>query len=342
VALLEAARAHGACGPDPLHPLVLAHGGAPWNRMAMLLFAQESITPLFVLKSSRTTTFNAEVEWEHHVLRELESTLTPDLRRSIPTSTFFYWNGLAVSVESGVGGASLSSRIGAAEDAVFDDLRLAAEWLAAFHMETLAERVPAREWLTRHLVNGLCADYRTIFGLAPAESHLFATVARSLERCGPLTVPLGWQHTDFVPWNAYRDGDELRVIDWEVARFGPGVPDLLHFLLHWDADRHGHQHEAPQVERILSYLTGEAASPFGAAIQQRIHVYLQQAGVDPSLLPYFLVYTCVEQAVERGRRLRAAPHSPTLDLQTIPYVTYLRAMSARAHRLFPSETRRAA
>jgi hypothetical protein len=65
-------------------------------------------------------------------------------------------------------------------------------------------------------------------------------------------------------------------------------------------------------------------------------------GVHPSLLPYLLVYTLAEQAVERGRRLRAAHGDGALQTDAFPFVAYLRAMAAQADRLFPSEERRAA
>jgi hypothetical protein len=341
-ALLASARAHGTCGTGPLQPVVLAHGGAPWNRLAMLLFTPGSSTPQFVVKSSRTTTFNAEVQWEHHVLRSLASTLSPALRRSIPTSTFFHWNGLAVAVESCVGGSSLSSRTGESPDIATEDLQLACEWLGAFHTETLTERAPAREWLTRQLVNGVCAEYQAMFGARAAESQLFAAVAQSVERFNGLTVPLCWQHTDFVPWNMFREHGELRVIDWEVARPGPAVADLLHFLIHWDADRYAHRHEEPQVRRILGYLVGVSEFPAGIDGRRVIDAYLGQMGVHPSLLPYLLVYTLAEQAVERGRRLRAAHGDGALQTDAFPFVAYLRAMAAQADRLFPSEERRAA
>jgi aminoglycoside phosphotransferase (APT) family kinase protein len=196
--------------------------------------------------------------------------------------------------------------------------------------------------VTRQLLHGICAEYQAMFGAQAAESQLFSAVAQSVDRCDGLAVPLCWQHTDFVPWNMFREHGELRVIDWEVARPGPAVADLLHFLIHWDADRYAHRHEEPQVRRILGYLTGESEFPAGIDGRRLVDAYLRRMGVDRSLLPYLLVYTLAEQAVERGRRLRAAHGDGVVDADSLPFVAYLRAMAAQSDRLFPSEARRAA
>jgi hypothetical protein len=339
-ALLAQARALGACEAGVLRPVMLAHGGLPWNRMAMLLFTPGDSTPRYVIKSSRTTTFNASVEWEHRVLRELASTLPPSLRRSIPASALFYWNGLAVAVESCVQGSSLSSRIGASADIVLDDLRLAFGWLGSFHTETSSERTPARAWLARHLVEGLFAEYAATLSLAAAESSLFSAVARSLSSLDGLTLPIGWHHTDFVPWNAYRDGDELRVIDWEVARRGLAAADVFKYLLHWDAELHRHAHQRPDIDRVLAYLCGAAPFPLGDECRQIVDAYLDRVGVDAALLPYVLVYALTEQAVEQARRLRDS--NCTVRPERIPEVAYLRVMGEQTTRWFGMEERHAA
>jgi hypothetical protein len=339
-ALLAQARALGACDAGVLRPVMLAHGGLPWNRMAMLLFAPGNSTPRYVIKSSRTTRFNASVEWEHRVLRELASTLPPRLRRSIPASNLFHWNDLAVAVESCAQGSSLSSRIGASADVVLDDLRVAFGWLGSFHTETSSERPPARGWLVRHLVEGLFAEYAATFSLTAAESCLFSAVARALSCLDGLTLPIGWHHTDFVPWNAYRDGDELRVIDWEVARRGLAAADVFQYLLHWDAELHRHAHQPPDIDRVLAYLCGAAPFPLGDECQRIVHAYLDRVGVDAALLPYVLVYALIEQALEQARRLRDSNCS--LRPERIPEVAYLRAMGEQTARWFGMEQRRAA
>src|SRR6478672_10860387 len=47
-------------------------------------------------------------------------------------------------------------------------------------------------------------------------------------------VPVVWQHRDYAVWNLARSGDELAVLDWEGARPGPPLCDMLYLATTWD------------------------------------------------------------------------------------------------------------
>ena len=341
--LLGHARGVGACSHRPVHSVLLAHGRAPWNRIAMLLFDHRSALPSAVIKSSRTARFNGAVEWEHQVLRELRSTLSPALRRSIPQSSAFRWNGLAVAVESCVPGASLDSRAGANQPDALDDFHLAANWLAAFHLETTVAHVDAREWINRHLLKGVCAEYDRTFGATPAEKRLFAAMTAAADSCAGIQLPLVWQHGDFGPWNIYRTDRELRVIDWEAARQGPAAADLFYLAAHWAEGVTAQLDPAAQIRLLLDVITGVAArDAVGRAIEEEVSAYTKRLDVPHALLPWLLVATFAQQAIDRAHRLRTADPGQPTDGETRRYRAYLAECAAHADVLFATEARHAA
>jgi hypothetical protein len=80
------------------------------------------------------------------------------------------------------------------------------------------------------------AYYRSILeqGMASAERWLARTA-----------LPFRFCHGDFTPWNLQRDGQKLRIVNWECAAdTGPPLWDLCHFMFQtlslveqWDAGR---------------------------------------------------------------------------------------------------------
>jgi thiamine kinase-like enzyme len=317
------------------HTVLLAHATEAWSRVALVPMETGGSAPSTVIKLPRASAFNEQVEWEHRVQQHLHAVLPPTLRESIPQSRAVEWRELTALVETAVPGAPLTSRIGVPAEDPLDDLRLATRWLGAFHTATLQVRTPAREWLTRRLVQGLCRNYADAFTLTDAETHLFGRLERYLNACGPVTLPLAWHHTDFGPWNVYRDGRTLRVIDWEVARVGPGVADMLYFAMHWGAAATRRTTHVAQVEYFASlFCTRTAADPVSLGIHEYVAAYLHRTGIHWSLLPAMLAYTVLEQAVDLVRR-RAAAGTPSRDRSTNPYVAYLAAMAEHVDALMP-------
>lgn len=342
--LLGHARAIGACSYRALQPLLLAHGRAPWNRVAMLLFEQQSTSPSAVIKSVRTRTFNEAVTWEHKVLRRLATMLSPALRRSIPRTVAFHWNGLAAVVESCVGGASIDSRIGDGKARTADDYRLAASWLAAFHLETTHDHVEAASWLSHEFHEGEIAEYARMFVTSPEEGRLFRLMSDSVDTCRGLRLPMVWQHSDFGPWNIYRAGREIRVIDWEGARMGPPLADLAYLSVHWTEGTTGHRTPAAHLEPLLFAMTRARFPEDGTAtaVAGVIDRYARQVGVAPALYPYLIVWTFATQATSRMRRLRAVAPDQPMDGEARRYCEYVRVLARYADLLFTREARHAA
>jgi hypothetical protein len=339
-ALLEGTRGTAGWNGDRVDPVFLAHGGADWNRIAVLVFEDNAPAPSAAIKVARRAAFNRQIEWEHLCLRQL-ARLAPPLRRSVPSSSLLHWNELAVSIETCVGGAALSSRITGEPARAVDDLRLLVDWLAAFHRETTTSVVPAASWVTDHLVNGLRRDYEATFGVTAAEGHLFAALAQSIGTTELGTLPIVRQHTDLGPWNVYRDGGEISVIDWEVARRGPALADLLYFATHWSSAVDGHTSAEGRLAHFESLFCTGGDDTSGHCVGRAVRTYMQRLGMDTALLPYLLVYTILEQALDRANRfaeLRAV--QPGRDGNR--YVQYLSVLARHAGMLFPAEVRRVA
>jgi Ser/Thr protein kinase RdoA (MazF antagonist) len=340
-AVTEAALQRGACSAS-VDSVFLAHGTAEWSRMAVLLFEPSTRSPSVTLKFARRPAFNAQVDWEHTFLREIAARLPADVRRSLPSSSLFCWNALSVCAQGCVTGAPLSSRTGAGAGQVVDDFLGASRWLADFHQATTLETAPADAWLARRLVAGLCKEYELAFGLTDAERRLFATLARRLDALNGAALPIVWQHTDFGPWNVYRDGDRVSAIDWEVARRGPALVDLLYFATHWSSAITAPGSGEEQAVHFASLFCEEPADgTLAAAIRRGIAEYMHRLQIPSSLLPYLLVYTVLEQVLDRARRFADLRRTDAADHADNRYVRYLRVL-AHANTLFPEELPHAA
>jgi hypothetical protein len=334
-ALVERAWLDGLSDIEGAQPVLLASGEAEWNRIVVLLFESKGSVPTAAIKLPRTAAFNQQIEWEHTILRDLGSNLAPSMRASVPTASAFRWNDLTVSAETCVTGSSLSTRAGPAAVGALEDLRLTAEWLAAFHRQTTIESVAAREWVTRRLVNGMCSQYAATFGLTAAERHLFATLSRRLETADAGTLPIVWQHTDFGPWNVYRDRSRVSVIDWERARRGPALPDLLYFVTHWSAEVAGRATDAERREHFRSLFCGTApGGTLARAVRGEIVKYMRRVAVPASLFASLLVYTFVEQALDRAGRLTEFGRADATHRAGNRYVGYVGVLAQHADSLF--------
>jgi hypothetical protein len=335
-ALVERACLDGVwTSATPPQPVLLANGDAEWNRIVLLLFESNAPVPTTAIKLPRTPVFNPQIEWEHDLLGELGADLAPPLRGSIPTSTVFRWNDLAVSAETCVTGSSLSTRTGLHANGVLEDLHLTTKWLATFHRQTTIDRVSARKWVTQRLVNGMCSDYAATFGLTAAEKQLFAMLSDRLDVADAHVLPIVWQHADFGPWNVYRDQDDVSVIDWEVARRGPALTDLLYFVTHWSAARATCATDAEHLDHFASLFCG--GIPRGMlthAIHAEIGEYMRRVDVPSSLFAFLLLYTFLEQALDCARRLATIQDMAAASRARNRYVGYVGVLARHADRLF--------
>ena len=309
-ALCELACQPGVRADESDHVMLLAHASAEWSRVAVVPFGRGAGAPSKVIKLARNGRFNARVEHEHAVLQHLRQVLPPGLRDTIPESQLRRWNGLSVTIETAVSGTALTTRTSEAS-AVAADVRAVRQWLAAFHASTTDVRVPARQWLSTRLLGEMCREYEHRFGVTEEESRLFSDLRWHLDACRG-TLPLSWQHGDLGPWNVYDAAGRLGVIDWEAARMGPGLADLLYFALH----------RSDATEFAFLGMRGE------------IDAYMRQLDIDPMLLPALATYTLVEQALDLARRSDAADKADDRP-STNEYSAWLKVLARHADALLP-------
>lgn len=331
-AVLEQAARHGVAVGAASAPVLVAQGDYDWNRVALLLFEPAADEPHVVLKLARRPAFTDEIEREHSCLRALATTLPPPLADSVPRSSLFSWHGGPVSVQTCVGGPNLHSRAARRRPRTLDDLRLTAQWLADFHRSTATPPVSAREWLQERF-DALRAEYQSAYGLTVSEHRLLDAVSRRLARLGATGLPLVRQHADFGPWNLYRDGDRIAVIDWETARLGPPLVDLLYFVTQWNFEFSGCERDAAQQRRLEQLFCGGPGDTLVTSTRAVVAEYVQQLGLPASLVGVLLVYTMLEQAVDRMRRMRRMESGGVPAREANCYVGYLDVLAEHADRL---------
>lgn len=341
IGLLEEARRQGVPIRQDAVPVLLGQGSLQWNRTVLAVFHPEAPSPATIIKVPRMAAFNDAIEWEHNTLRQLDSRLERPLRDSIPTSRLFRWNGLAIAAETCVPGAAVSSRAGPTASESLEDLRLTVAWLTAFHRETTIERVPAQEWLAERLFGTLCAEYADVFGLSAAEAEFFRLMRRQLGALGPARLPIVWQHADFCPPNVYLDGRTVFVIDWETARHGPALADLLVFITYWAAMVNGHVSDAACLAHFERLLFG-SPTPLSAAVRGEIAGYMRELDLAPSLFPFLSLYTFVERALARPRRMPHIARAHAATRAENVEVGYVALFARHVERLMERELLRAA
>ena len=316
---------------DHLEAVLLANGGADWSRIVVLLFEPGMTQPTAAIKLPRLAVFNEHIEREHNVLAELDA-IEP--RPAVPRSSLFRWNGLSISTETCVRGSSLNSRAGSSTRSALVDLRIAAGWLSEFHERTAA-RTPARDWLQAHLIDGLCARYAELFGLNAAESHLFDAMSRALHSVANNGLPIAWQHADFGPWNVYRDHASTSVIDWEVARKGPALVDLLYFVVHWSRAIAARDTPAARLRDFEQmFLRSVPSGRAACAAQREVAEYMRRLEMPRSLYVFLLAYMLIEQAIDRAERLTSLGRTDSFRRDNM-YCGYVAAVAQNADRLFP-------
>lgn len=319
-------------------PVLLLGGQEEWSRVTLLPFEGSSRAPAAVVKLPRVPRFNAETEHEQTVLARLGGALPVHIAGSIPEARgCTEWRGLRVSMESYLCGDSLARNVRgrAARMRAADDFTHAARWLADFHAETVSARpLLADEHET--LVDQPLADYRAAFGADGPEAALLDAYVAHAERSARHPVPIAMQHRDFGPWNIRRAGHRLSVIDWEVARPGPALCDLLYLAMHWSWWARGSTDEAARRRDLCAlFLPADPADELAATVRRAIAEYMARLDVHASLLPLLLVHTLVEQALDRTGRLRAGGDPRAGSRADNRYVGYLEALAAGTP-LFPT------
>lgn len=322
-------------GPgNPIVPIMLSYGD---NRILLLPLAREEREPRLIVKVPRLATFNDRNHNEQATLREVRAMVDSSLRRSIPKPLGRATLGdISVNAESFVPGESLlrsSGMWGRSIRHKIEDLHRAGDWLCAFHEQTTTHIITWSESAYQEHVATLLHEYQQSFGMTDQEELLFSNLQRHSQLLAGCQIPIVWQHRDFNIWNVVRDGDEIGVIDWEGGQRGLPLLDLLHFAAHWVA---AVQRAVTIEARLLSFerlFLRQEPHPDRAtrAVNQVIHQYCNQLGIDRKFLPVLLVHTWLELVLRRKQQQDDMRETRATPRENNQYLSYIAVLAAHAN-----------
>jgi len=286
----------------PLLPLVLARGQGAWSRVVLLPFSETDRQPRCVVKLPRTPEHNEATQREHAVLRELAGRLAPPLVRGIPEAlSLECWRGLYVGAEEFLPGLPL---------AVTGNLAPAADWLADLHRATQVYQVPAEGPRAHELVDAQLLEAVATVGLSlPAASRLLGR--QGMRSAAGARLPVVLEHGDVTPQNLRWDGGRYSLVDWESARIGPALCDLLYLLLHWPWPGLPVFAAAP-LQVFRSVFASQDLPPARTAAGLVLR-YCKNLPLDPRLVPPLLLAMLSRQALDRAARVRNSGQDPARD-----------------------------
>ncbi len=328
-------------------PFLITMGIDEGSRVALVPFTDGAL-PEVVYKVARLPEVNANIECEQERLAELRGRLDGSMRCTVPRPLGrFSYGDLAVGVESCAPGSSLlvsSGRWRLSYAEKVHDVRLATDWLGAFHQQV---RMGPSEQGTADFsarMEHVLACYADTFGLEPSEARLFARVRKHVRSLNGMPLPIVWQHGDFGPWNVYRRGNEVTVIDWEVRQGpildpdGPPLCDLLYFVTYWSFVARRLYGEAAERQGFRElFLEPDRTDVIIRAIWDSVEAYLARLSVDRRFVSPLLVYTWVKRALEELSRHRILDQFSAARRPGNQFVDWIGMLAAQSDQLFPGE-----
>lgn len=318
---------------EDARPMLLTSGQDDASRLVMLPFSvQRGLYPQAVIKIATHPRFNPETEHEQAVLHEVRSRVDAKLRQAIPEPLgAFHYGDLAVGVESCAPGRSLWASSGEwrrAPERKIADAELAAQWLTEFHRQTATCRLRWDAHAGATWLEPVLTAYAQQQKMSAAEIELFAAVRSHAQALTGVELPLVWQHHDFAPWNLYRAGNQLTVIDWESnrecesTRASLPLCNLLYFLTYWhNIASHLYTEQDELAGKQMLFLEPDPANQYVVAARRTLACYMQSLQIDCRFLPLSLVYLWVEQVVYG--HTRAQKLQKTTTNRSLKYVRLL-------------------
>jgi hypothetical protein len=324
--------------PDDLVPLMLADTG---NRVVVLPFAKSGHAPVVVLKIPKVASVNDRTENEQRVLADIRSRVSDEMREGIPRPIGIVpFAGVSIAVEPYLAGESLkrlSADWSRSVESKVGDLAAAAAWLGTFNRQTEVNRA---EWDGEEIERWVRAPqtlYCQHFGETEHERTLFAAARAWADDLRGVPFPLVWHHRDFNIWNVFRDDNRINVLDWEGARPGPPLCDLLHFTTHWYEAAVRAFREPPRMRafQALWIPTGAHGSDYVNGAHRVIRTYLSQMQIEERFVPLLLVYTWLELALRRADQQRDQGMKPVRAREGNRNFAYIDVLARHSDLLFP-------
>jgi aminoglycoside phosphotransferase (APT) family kinase protein len=293
---------------SPVPPILVTGGEEAWGRITLLAFEPGATAPSAVVKIVRRAEFDEATRHEHEVLLDLRRRVDAATRLTVPEPIALLQVGPRVAVvQDAARGSSAFARMRRWPHRGNErrrDLELTSEWLISLHSQTTRSRVtPGSPGWGTH-VDVPLDRFSDRFGPRSAVARLFERMRQHTTALAA-DLPIVLRHMDLAPWNVLIEGDRVRVIDWEVARDGPALTDLVYASLHWSFAAHGEATELARRRHLRWLFAGsDGGDPDWSSIHAALRRYGRAMGVDPQLVPALVVLTFVDQALDRYDRLQ--------------------------------------
>jgi aminoglycoside phosphotransferase (APT) family kinase protein len=324
--------------PVPSHtPLALLGEGG--DRVVALPFAPGASHPTAVVKVPRRAAFRARTENEQARMAELRASLPADLARAIPEPVGLVHDGDRwAATERALSGRTLlasSGRWGTSWRRRVADLHLAGDWLAAFHSATTVEH---RQWSSHETAtwsDALFERYGAAYGLEPAEQRLQSLAREYAASLEGLALPVVWAHRDYAVWNLARNRNRLAILDWEGARIGPPLCDMLHLATTWHMVVRRSSVAEPEAESFRRlFVEIDPRDRVAAAAADAIRRYLRRLALDERLVPMLALHHRLELAVRHAEQLTDQGRPVDRPRAGNAWVSAVRLLTEHAERLF--------
>ena len=249
------------------------------RRLIVFAFSSSEPEPVGILKISRTAEDRSRIEAEQRALVAIRANIEPGMQASLPMPLGCFEAGTSlVGVETCLGGRQRARGLSERRR----QLELAASWIADFHRQTEVSRDAwgpgeVEKWIARPI-----AEYRKKFGAGDREHRLFeALLGRGRALLGQ-SLPLVWRHGDFNESNIFFAAQSLRVVDWEAARIGLPLFDLLYFATNWIFRTERLTDPADRLRRFKRVLVerGDAGDETSRFVWKALDGYLAKLAID--------------------------------------------------------------
>jgi aminoglycoside phosphotransferase (APT) family kinase protein len=285
--------------------LVLTDSG---GRAVQLSFADDERAPRDVTKVPKSEPFVERTRREQESLVSLRTRLPHELADALPDPLGLRpWGSVEASCERAVPGVIVTKRCQFGQRHRADatrDLAEATAWLARFHAATRSDTGDAGAHVRRW-----CEQYADRF--ADPGNGMLADVYAASERLPRITPVV--RHPDFNIWNLIRDGDGLRVIDWEGSAPGPPVCDLVQLVVHWHETVSRRRPQMPDGRVLRAVLLDRSDVDWSdRAAADSVAAYMTALAIPDEWFLVLGVATWVERALRRERQ-RLDSGSPRVD-----------------------------
>lgn len=326
-AVLRDAAMAASARSSPVPPVLLTGGEEAWSRITVLAFGDGASAPRVAVKIARRAEDDEATRHEHTVLVAVRERVDADLRASVPEPLALTAVGRRTAIvqemASGTSALARLRRWPHRPGRAARDLALTAAWLAALHNQTMRSReVPGSSGWRAHVE----VPFERFLACFEPRSKVVRLIERTGEHAASIgaSLPIVLEHGDLGPWNVLVDGNQIRVIDWEVARDGPAMTDLVYAALHWRFAALGAASEAERRRHLRRILGGNhQRDPDQIAFRDTLHDYGRAMAIDPRLTPLLVTRALVGQAIDRFDRLSGVGGAGAGHQATNRYVGYV-------------------